>query len=38
MALETLSNWREKREGGPDDLVFASCTGKADERPIFDGR
>jgi integrase len=28
MALETLSNWREKREGGSDDLVFASWTGK----------
>jgi hypothetical protein len=33
MALETLSNWREKREGGPDDLVFASWTGK----PMSDG-
>src|SRR5215813_2132617 len=33
VALETLKNWREKRKGGPDDLVFATRTGK----PMSDG-
>src|SRR5262249_8435849 len=33
VALETLRNWREKRKGGPDDLVFATRTGK----PMSDG-
>jgi len=28
VALETLKNWRENRKGGPDDLVFATRTGK----------
>jgi len=33
VALETLKNWRLKHKGGPDDLVFASRTG----RPMSDG-
>jgi len=33
VALETLKNWRLKHKGGPDDLVFASRTGK----PVSDG-
>jgi integrase len=33
VALETLRSWREKRKGGPDDLVFATRTGK----PMSDG-
>lgn len=33
VALATLKNWRLKSKGGPDDLVFASRTGK----PLSDG-
>src|SRR4030095_655975 len=28
VALETLKNWRSKSKGGPEDLVFATRTGK----------
>jgi len=33
VALETLTKWRSKSKGGPDDLVFATRTGK----PMSDG-
>ena len=32
-AWEALKTWRSKRKGGPDDLVFATRTGK----PMSDG-